>query len=47
MYTETNDNVLRFEVALGYRDGVKGQWKRLAAGNVTRSLNCRKNVKVH
>lgn len=35
------ENILKFQVALGYRDAVKGPWKRKAAGNVTRILACK------
>lgn len=45
-YAGSGQNVVRFEVALGYRDGIKGPWQRMTAGNVTRSLNCWKNDKV-
>ena len=35
--------VINFEIALGYRDSLSGPWKRLARGNVTRTLQCRVN----
>ena len=39
-------NTLRFEIALGHRAGIKGQWERMVKGNVTRTLTCRLNEKV-
>lgn len=36
-------NMLRFEVALGYRDAVQGPWHRMARANVTRTLRCQLN----
>ena len=35
--------LLRFEVALGYRDAVKGPWHRMARAKVTRTLDCQPN----
>lgn len=34
------ENVVKFEVALGYRDSIRGPWKRKVLGNVTRTLTC-------
>jgi len=41
MWTDKGHNSIHFEVALGYRDGIKGPWKRKAMGNATRLLDCR------
>ena len=39
-------NTFRFEIALGHRARIKGQWERMVKGNVTRTLTCRPNEKV-
>jgi hypothetical protein len=35
-------NTLFLEVVLGYRDSLDGKWQRLAQGNITRTLTCRR-----
>ena len=37
---EKKKNVLEFRVALGYRDSIKGPWKKKTTGNISRILTC-------
>jgi len=39
-------NYIQVEVSLGYRDNIKGEWNKLAVGNVSRILTCSPNTKV-
>lgn len=32
--------MVKFEIALGYRDAITGPWTRKVAGNMTRTLSC-------
>lgn len=43
VFLEFKQNLIRVQVALGYRDKITGPWQRLASGNITRTLECRPN----
>ncbi len=40
---EALENVVKFEVVLGYRDSISSPWERMVWGNVSRTLNCGPN----